>query len=68
MREAGGFGVAVTVSLTNPVPRAEVEPLPAGVTRRRTRLVEILDPAGSSDAELAGQLAVIADARAQPAA
>src|SRR3954452_20714287 len=68
MREAGGFGLAVTVSLPGPVPAAQREPLPAGVRRRRTRLVEILDPAAFTDAELAGQLAVIADARAQLAA
>src|SRR3954454_1518668 len=68
MRKAGGSGVAVTVSLADPVPAAQWEPLPAGVRRRRTRLVEILDPAAFTDAELAGQLAVIADGRAQLAA
>src|SRR3954466_10759144 len=68
MREAGGFGVAVTVSLADPVPAAQWEPLPAGVRRRRTRLVEILDPAGLTDAGLAGQLAVISVAGARVAA
>jgi hypothetical protein len=60
--------VAVTVSPVRPKPRGGLEPLPVGVTRRRTRLVEVLDPAGFTDEELAGQLAVVADARAQLAA
>jgi hypothetical protein len=57
--EAGGFGVAVTVSLPLPVP--------AGA-RRAARLVEVLDPRGFSDAGLVGELASIADVRAQLAA
>jgi hypothetical protein len=67
--EAGGFRVAVTVSVAQSrYPDSDPEPLPVGVTRRRTRLVELLDPAGMAEAELVGQLATIADARAQLAA
>jgi len=57
--EAGGFGVAVTVSLA--------EPVPAG-RRRGSRLVEALDPRGFTDGGLVGELASIADVRAQLAA
>jgi hypothetical protein len=56
--EAGGFGVAVTVSLPEPVP----------LGRRRARLAEVLDPAGFPDAGLVGELASIADVRSQLAA
>ncbi|WP_256375451.1 hypothetical protein [Modestobacter sp. DSM 44400] len=35
------------------------------MTRRRSRLVEVLDPAGFSDAGLVGQLASIADVRSR---
>ena len=59
MFEAGGFGVAVTVSPALPVPAGR---------RRASRLVEVLTPAGFSDAGLAGELASIADVRAQLAA
>jgi hypothetical protein len=57
--EAGGFGVAVTV--------APADPVPAGA-RRRSRLVEVLDPRGFPEAGLAGELGSIADVRAQLAA
>ena len=65
MWEAGELGVAVTVAVPRPV-RSEL--VPTGVTRRRTRLCEVLDPAGFSDAGLVGELASIADVRAQLAA
>jgi hypothetical protein len=55
--EAGGFGVAV----------APADPVPAG-GRRRSRLVEVLDLRGFPEAGLAGELASIADVRAQLAA
>ncbi len=58
MFEAGGFGVAVTVS--------PPEPLRAG--RRRARLTEVLDPAGFSDGGLVAELGAVADLRAQLAA
>jgi hypothetical protein len=57
--EAGGFGVAVTVAPGLPVPAGR---------RRSSRLVHVLDPRGFSDAGLVGELASIADVRAQFAA
>jgi hypothetical protein len=68
--EAGGFGVAVTVSPRSSVSAslAELPPPPAGVTRRRTRLSEVLSPSGFSDAGLVGELGALADVRAQLAA
>ncbi|MCZ2848704.1 HNH endonuclease signature motif containing protein [Modestobacter sp. VKM Ac-2978] len=70
MFEAGGFGVAVTVSPRSSVSAslAELPPPPAGVTRRRTRLSEVLSPSGFTDAGLVGELAALADVRAQLAA
>jgi hypothetical protein len=43
-------------------------PLPAGVTRRRSRVTELLAPAGLSDAGLVGELRSIADGRSPFAA
>src|SRR4051812_1734341 len=73
MWEAGELGVAVTVALPRPVrsdptPTGTSDPVPTGTTRRRTRLCEVLDPAGFSDGGLMGELASIADVRAQLAA
>src|SRR3954453_17434710 len=67
MWEGGGFGVAVTITAGRPRPEGEPRP-PAGVTRRRVRLCEVLDPAGFDEAELAGELGAVADLRAQLAA
>jgi hypothetical protein len=68
--EAGGFGVAVTVSPRSSVSAslAELPPPPVGVTRRRTRLSEVLSPSGFCDAGLVGELGALADVRAQLAA
>ncbi|MCZ2816055.1 hypothetical protein [Modestobacter sp. VKM Ac-2984] len=63
-----GFGVAVTVSPRVPSVCEELPPPPAGVTRRRTRLSEVLPPGGFSDTGLVGELSTIADVRAQLAA
>ena len=68
MFEAGGFGVAVTVSPRSSACLAELPPPPVGVTRRRTRLSEVLEPRGFTDAGLVGELAALADVRAQLAA
>ena len=68
MFEAGGFGVAVTVAQAQPFDPDRWGPPPAGVTRRRSRLTDVLDPAGFTDAGLAAELASIADVRAQLAA
>jgi hypothetical protein len=50
--EAGGFGVALTVSRADPRPFAEFDAVPPGVTRRPSRLTEVLDVERFSDAEL----------------
>jgi hypothetical protein len=63
--QAGGFGVAVTVSLADPVLPAELDPVPAGVTRRRSRLTDVLDLNVFSDAGLVGELHAIGDGRSQ---
>jgi hypothetical protein len=68
--EAGGFGVAVTVApaaapAAGPAGGLLGEPLPAGVSRRASRLTDLLDPAGFDDAGLAGELAAVRRARAQ---
>ncbi|MCZ2826472.1 MULTISPECIES: hypothetical protein [unclassified Modestobacter] len=68
MFETGGFGVAVTVSLADPGLPAELDPAPAGVTRRRTRLSEVVASARLSDAGLAGELRAVVDIGAQLAA
>ena len=68
MFEAGGFGVAVTVSPACPQWPAELDVVPAGVARRPSRLTDLLDPAGFDDGGLAGELAAVARARAQLAA
>ncbi|WP_448613355.1 HNH endonuclease [Modestobacter sp. URMC 112] len=67
MFEAGGFGVAVSPSLLMPAD-FPVEPLPPGVTRRPSRLTDVLDPAGFDDHGLAGELAAVGRARSQLAA
>ena len=67
MFEAGGFGVAVSPCLLMPAD-LPVEPLPPGVTRRPSRLTDVLDPAGFDDHGLAGELAAVRRARSQLAA
>ncbi|WP_222264143.1 hypothetical protein [Modestobacter marinus] len=62
----GGFGVAVTVVPVSVLPAGDEPPVP--VVRRRPRLTEVLHPAGVVDAGLVGELAAIADVRAQLAA
>jgi len=66
--EAGGFGVAVTVAAVEPYRPEGWGPVPAGVTRRRSRLTDLLDPGGFSDAGLVGELQAIGDGRSQFAA
>jgi hypothetical protein len=66
--EAGGFGVAVTVSRADPRPSAEFDEIPPGVTRRPSRLTEVLDVDRFSDADLARELGSIGDVRAKVAA
>jgi hypothetical protein len=58
----------VTVAPVRERPAADEPPLPAGLQRRRSRLSEVLAPAGFDDARLAAELGVIADVRAQLAA
>ena len=65
MFEAGGFGVAVSVSPAFPVVPADLDPVPEGVVRRPSRLTEVLDPAGFSDAGLVGELVSFVGERAQ---
>ena len=67
MFEASGFGVAVSPSLHMPAD-FPVEPLRPGVTRRPSRLTDVLDPAGFDDRGLAGELAAVRRARSQLAA
>ncbi|MFQ1002744.1 HNH endonuclease signature motif containing protein [Modestobacter sp. SSW1-42] len=63
----GGYGVGLTV-----VDRAESLPAwappPPGVTRRRTRLSEVLAPESCSEEELVREMRAVADGRAQLAA
>jgi hypothetical protein len=63
----GGYGVGLTV-----VDRAEPRPAwpapPSGVTRRRTRLSEVLAPELCSEDELVREMRAVADGRAQLAA
>ncbi|WP_222265030.1 hypothetical protein [Modestobacter marinus] len=59
----GGFGVAVTVAPVSVLLAGDEPPVP--VVRRRSRLTEVLHPAGVVDARLVGELAAIADVRAQ---
>ena len=68
MFEADGYRVAVTVSPVVSALPDDWDPVPAGVVRRRSRLVEVLDPARASDTGLVRELGSIADLRAQLAA
>ncbi|WP_448616566.1 HNH endonuclease signature motif containing protein [Modestobacter sp. URMC 112] len=68
MFEADGYRVAVTVSPVVSALPDDWDPVPAGVVRRRSRLVEVLDPARASDRGLVRELGSIADLRAQLAA
>jgi hypothetical protein len=63
-----GFGIAVTVSPVWSPPAEWGESLPAGVTRRATRLTEILDPGELDGAGVAAELTAVACARAKIAA
>jgi hypothetical protein len=62
------FGVAVTVSQRAPAGLDDWPPPAAGVTRRRTRLSEVIDVAGMDASACVGELGTLADARAQLAA
>ena len=62
------FGVSVTVSQRPSARPGLPVPLPAGVTRRRARLSEVIDVAGMDEVGLAEELGTIADARSQLAA
>ncbi len=63
MELAGEWGLAL--SLEPRVPEPPEPPPPAGVSRRRTRLTEILRPGGFDDARCATELVALADLRAQ---
>ena len=63
MQLEGEWGLAL--SLEPRVPEPPGPPPPAGVTRRRTRLTEILRPDGFDDARCAAELVALADLRAQ---
>jgi hypothetical protein len=63
----GGYGVGLTV-VDRAEPRAAWAPPPPGVTRRRTRLSEVLAPELCSEDELVREMRAVADGRAQLAA
>ena len=68
MFEAGGFGVAVTVAAAVPFDPDAGGPLPAGVTRRPSRLTDVLEVGGFGDADFVRELTAVGVARAKLAA
>ena len=66
MFEAAGYRVALAVSPVGPA--LPDGPVPAGVERRRSRLTDVLRPAGFDDAGVADELSRITDVRSQLAA
>lgn len=63
----GGYGVGLTV-VDRAEPRAAWAPPPPGVTRRRTRLSEMVAPELCSEDEVVREMRAVADGRAQLAA
>jgi len=66
--EAAGYGVALTVApVREPLDRRS-EPAPTDVHRRRSRLTDLLDPAGFDDASWAREMSAVSAGAAKLAA
>ena len=68
MFEAGGFGVAVTVAAAQPFDPDSWGPASPGVTRRPSRLTDVLDVREFDDADFVRELTAVGVARAKLAA
>jgi hypothetical protein len=66
--EAAAYGVALTVAPVAEPFEHPVQPVPPGVTRRRSRLTDVLDPFGFDDAGLVRELSAVAMGEAKLAA
>ena len=68
MFEAGGFGVALTVAHAQPFDPDSWGPTSPGVTRRASRLTDVLDVRRFDDADFVRELTAVGVARAKLAA